>query len=967
MRGDADSLAGVKPGWWAEADGSFDARGRFVARRVKVREEIPGGSFADRVQRTSLTESSTLDGSGRMLTNLAIVDYVRTVGARVVPAGATPAPPYSFGIIRDPTLNAFALPNGSIYVHTGLLARLDNEAQLAIVLGHEVAHVTGRHGQRQYRAGVSAFLPAQIGAVILGVQFGRRSSGPYPQLMVGLGLELGVSAAVNGYGRGLEDQADRVGLRYAVEAGYDPAEGPKIWVTFNDVTGDEGSVENFFYGNHATNEVRKENLESEIDRHYAGEAPSATPPLVNGDVYQATMLDLIRENAVADYDLKRYHLASKGFDRVLAHRPGDPVAHHYTGLILVATDESPDGAARAAAEFLRALAVAPDYAPAHRDLGRLYARTGRTTDARAHLGRYLELAPEDAQDRGDVEKELARLLQEAGGGGEAHQEDASLLRLRVVHAAGRRVQEVPLGERVAADAHRSRDDEDLLPLRVIMRGIARPGGHSHEIRAGVPHRGHQELAVADAGDLARLPLGAFGLDHGLHAHASPPVEKPDSTARETPPPLTKGAAREMMAWLAGDPPMDQVPAESELIYDWNRKDGFAFRHSPHLELNDESLRDGCQSPSVTDPPIEDKLRLVHLMEKLEIRGVDIGLPGAGPRALADITRIVEEIRDHRMKIRPNCAVRTVVSDVQALVEVSQATGVAVEACAFIGSSSIRQLAESWSLDHILRLSVAAVEHGVKNGLPVTYVTEDTTRATPDAVRRLYSAAIEAGATRICVCDTVGHATPIGVRHLLKFVKKIVAESGERVFIDWHGHSDRGLAIPNSMMAIATGADRIHATALGVGERCGNTPMDQLLVNLRLEGIIDTDLTSLDDYVRTFSRAAGVPIPINYPVMGDDAFRTATGVHAAAIIKARRIGEDWLADRVYSGVPASMVGRTQKIEIGFMSGASNVSHWLAAHDVAADKDLVDAILAAAKERTHVLTDDEILAIVRARRA
>ncbi|MBI3448265.1 MAG: M48 family metalloprotease [Acidobacteria bacterium] len=407
VRGDAEGLAGVKPGWWAEADGSFDERGRFLARRVKVREEAPGSSFADRVQRMSLTESSKLDGSDRIVTSPAIVEYVQKVGGSVVPPWAAAQAFYSFGIIRDPTLNAFALPNGSIYVHTGLLARLDNEAQLAIVLGHEVAHVTERHGQRQYKAGVSAFFPAQIGAVILGVQFGRRTSGVYPQFMVGLGLELGLSAAVNGYGRGLEDQADRVGLRYAVEAGYDPAEGPKIWVAFNDVEGDEGSVENFFYGNHSTNEVRKENLEAEIDRHYPAPPPAARR--ANDDVYETTMLDLIRENAVADFDLKRYHLAAKGFDRVLAHRPGDPVAHHYTGLIIVATDDSPDGAARAAAEFLRALAVAPDYAPAHRDLGRLYARTGQTIDAAAHLGRYLELAPEDATDRGDVEKELAAL------------------------------------------------------------------------------------------------------------------------------------------------------------------------------------------------------------------------------------------------------------------------------------------------------------------------------------------------------------------------------------------------------------------------------------------------------------------------------------------------------------------------------------------------------------------------------
>lgn len=411
--------------------------------------------------------------------------------------------------------------------------------------------------------------------------------------------------------------------------------------------------------------------------------------------------------------------------------------------------------------------------------------------------------------------------------------------------------------------------------------------------------------------------------------------------------------------------MDIPTDESRLIYDWNHHEDFKFRAPARIELDDESLRDGCQSPSVTDPPIEAKLRLLHLMEKMEIDTVDIGLPGAGPRAVADITRLVEEIRDHKMKITPNCAVRTVRADIDPLIEISNKTGVPVEACTFIGSSPIRQYAENWSLDHILKLSEDAVSYAVKNRLPVMYVTEDTTRADPQDVRRLYTTAIEAGARRICVCDTVGHATPIGVRFLLKHVKQIVKDTGEDVKIDWHGHSDRGLSIPNSMMAIASGANRIHATALGVGERCGNTPMDQLLINLQLEGLVNRDLSGLRDYVTIFSEATGVPIPINYPAMGDDAFRTATGVHASAIIKARKRGEDWLADRVYSGVPAGMIGRRQKIEIGFMSGTSNVTHWLEERGITPDKELVQEIIQAAKSRTSVLSEEEVMEIVRAR--
>jgi 2-isopropylmalate synthase len=409
------------------------------------------------------------------------------------------------------------------------------------------------------------------------------------------------------------------------------------------------------------------------------------------------------------------------------------------------------------------------------------------------------------------------------------------------------------------------------------------------------------------------------------------------------------------------PPEDGVIHE-DLIYDWNRIDGFRFRHKPTLQLNDETLRDGLQSPSVRDPSVEQKIEILHLMEDLGIGSADLGLPGAGGRARSDIELLVREISGSRMRLSPNVAVRTVVSEIEPVVELIQRTGTPVEACAFIGSSALRQFAEGWELDHIVRLSVEAVRFGVEHGVPMCYVTEDTTRARPDALDRLYTSAIEAGATRIVIADTVGHATPIGVRAVVKHVLGVVQRTGQSVFVDWHGHSDRGLAIPNCMMAIASGVDRVHATALGIGERCGNTPMDQLLVNLRLEGIIDRDLARLGDYVRTVSAATAVPIPFNYPVFGEDAFRTSTGVHASAILKAKRKGQDELADSVYSGVPASMVGLHQRVEVGFMSGRSNVLFYLEARGIRADDVLVDRILEVAKKSSAVLSDAQIDAIV-----
>jgi len=399
-----------------------------------------------------------------------------------------------------------------------------------------------------------------------------------------------------------------------------------------------------------------------------------------------------------------------------------------------------------------------------------------------------------------------------------------------------------------------------------------------------------------------------------------------------------------------------IPGESELVYDWN-----TLEEQPRPALvtfDDETLRDGIQSPSARDPEIDEKLRILHLMNDLGIDSADLGLPGASARQRADVKRLAEEIRDQKLGIFPNCAARTVIADIEPICDVADEVGIAIEASCFIGSSPIRQYAEDWDLDTMLGHSEKAVKFAADRGLPVMYVTEDTTRAAPETIRRLYTTAIEAGARRICVCDTVGHVTPPGVHALITFIKQVVADTGEDVLIDWHGHEDRGLGVWNSLAALQAGAARVHGTALGIGERTGNTPMDLLLVNCRLLGWIDNDLSKLSEYCEAASAAIGVPIPQNYPVIGGDAFRTATGVHAAAVIKARRKGDDWLADRIYCGVPAAMVGRRQQIEVGPMSGASNVEHWLREHAIEPDADKVAAVLQAAKASDHVLSDEEI---------
>lgn len=397
----------------------------------------------------------------------------------------------------------------------------------------------------------------------------------------------------------------------------------------------------------------------------------------------------------------------------------------------------------------------------------------------------------------------------------------------------------------------------------------------------------------------------------------------------------------------------------ELIYDWNAA-GSAFDWSQaKVDLNDETLRDGLQCPSVKDPTMEQKVRLLHLMADLGIASLDIGLPGAGPRVVEQVRTLAWEIARNRLPLSPNCAARTHLNDVQPIVDISQEVGIAIEAATFIGSSPIRQYAEDWTLEKMLETSEKAVTFAVKHGLPVMFVTEDTTRARPETLKALYGNAIAWGARRVCLADTVGHATPDGVRRLVRFVREeIIRPSGEDVKLDWHGHRDRGMGVINCLAAIEAGADRIHATALGVGERVGNAEMDLLIVNLHLLGAYRGDLRKLPEYCRLASEAVGRPIGVDYPVMGADAFRTGTGVHAAAIVKARAKGDDWLADRVYSSIPAGELGMMQKIEISPVSGLSNVKYWLAQHGYdPANEQFARTLFEAAKRADRVLSDEE----------
>ncbi len=413
---------------------------------------------------------------------------------------------------------------------------------------------------------------------------------------------------------------------------------------------------------------------------------------------------------------------------------------------------------------------------------------------------------------------------------------------------------------------------------------------------------------------------------------------------------------------------EQQPASTDLfqndslIYDWNQVPPFTCQFDPpeRIELNDETLRDGLQSPSVLQPTLEQKLTFLRLLPQLGIGSADIGYAGASKAALEDVVVLAKTIIDERLPIKPNCAARTHEADITPVLEAQQRSGQAIEAALFIGSSPIRQLVEGWDVSFLLKTIEKAVSYARQNGLTVMFVTEDTTRARPEHVAAMYLTAARTGASRLCLADTVGHATPSGVQRLVEFLREQLQSAGfGNLMLDWHGHRDRGLDVVNSMAALSAGVNQVHGCALGIGERVGNTAMDTLLVNLVLQGWMEQDLSALDEYCRLASEMTGMPIPRNYPIMGEDAFTTSTGVHAAAILKAQARGNTWLGDRVYSSVPAALVGRRQIITVGPMSGQANVVAWLKDHEMEPTPSRIALILNAAKQTSHVLSDDEIM--------
>ncbi|WP_437742766.1 2-isopropylmalate synthase [Sorangium sp. So ce1504] len=288
-----------------------------------------------------------------------------------------------------------------------------------------------------------------------------------------------------------------------------------------------------------------------------------------------------------------------------------------------------------------------------------------------------------------------------------------------------------------------------------------------------------------------------------------------------------------------------------------------------VEVLDETLRDGIQGVSTVNPPRARKIELLHAMASVGVDVVNLGIPAAGPRQFDDACLLVREIVASRLPLGLTAAARTLAADVEEVARVAERAGAPIMVYAFIGSSPIRHFVEGWGPDFLARSVDEAGRAAAAAGLPFCLVAEDATRSPPDMLRTLFRAAVDAGAARLCLCDTTGHVTPPGVEALVAFARRELGALGATgIELDWHGHNDRGLGLAAALWAVASGVERVHATALGVGERTGNTCLELLVDNLgRLGARPPVPRERLAAYCAAASRALAWPVAPDHPIAG----------------------------------------------------------------------------------------------------
>ncbi len=402
--------------------------------------------------------------------------------------------------------------------------------------------------------------------------------------------------------------------------------------------------------------------------------------------------------------------------------------------------------------------------------------------------------------------------------------------------------------------------------------------------------------------------------------------------------------------------MTPPDASPSALYDWNAPP--TGRRA--IDVADATFSDGVQSPSVIDPSQPDKRRLLARMSELGLRSASIGVPGMGPRQFADALDLARELMRGQWPIDASCGVRASVKDVATALDVRERSGLDVELAIAVPASPIRLEAEGITLDRLQEVTETAIAFAVRAGARVAGVLEDASRTPPEVLAVLIRHLLALGASAIRVCDSVGHAMPDGTRALIRFAtEQVKGRGGRAIRVEWQGQQDRGMALANALAAVDAGADRVLASALGLGERSGTVPMELLLTNLRLAGRWPHTLGALAEYCETAAAAFGVRIAPAHAVVGADAFRTGTGSHATALVKALRAGDRWLADNVCTGVPASLVGAESRIDVSPVSGLSNVRWWLSQHGYdPTDLVLMRELLLAVKQTQRVASDDEL---------
>ncbi|MCC7051686.1 MAG: hypothetical protein IT355_00375 [Gemmatimonadaceae bacterium] len=400
-----------------------------------------------------------------------------------------------------------------------------------------------------------------------------------------------------------------------------------------------------------------------------------------------------------------------------------------------------------------------------------------------------------------------------------------------------------------------------------------------------------------------------------------------------------------------------VPGDSpSSLYDWNTP---SLRRSV-IDVADSTLSDGPQSPSVVDPGQREKRRLLSLMADLGLRTASLGTPGSGPRQYADTLDLARELMRAQWPIDASCGARATVKDVATGLDVRERSGLDLEIAIGLPVSPIRLEAEGINVERLHEVAETSIGFAVCAGARAVAVLEDASRTPPELLAVIIRHALSLGVSAIRICDSVGHATPEGTRTLVRFaMDQVRSRGGRQVRVEWHGQDDRGLALANALAAVDAGVHRVLASALGLGERCGTVSMEQLLVNLRLAGRWPHTLGSLAEYCDSAAVSFGMAIPASSPVVGRDAFRTGAGARATALVKALRAGDRALADNVVSGVPASLIGAENRIDVSPVSGLSNVRWWLSQHGYdAGDLVLMRELLLAVKQTQRAATDEEL---------